>query len=229
MNDRTIRRARALKLSIALSLAATVALIWMLSGSAALAPAAGYGGGGLSPNLPSQGGPAGAPATRFGSRVLRHGMTGPDVRVLKGIVSSKALLTGSAVTSSFDRPTVRAVRKFQRQSKIASSGVVNKATARRLVGSMRTSTASWYGPGLFGNTTACGQRLRPGTMGVAHKSLPCGSKVMLGYRGRFVITRVIDRGPYAHGRTWDMTQAVQRKLKFNIGVGTVRHAVIKPR
>jgi rare lipoprotein A (peptidoglycan hydrolase) len=161
--------------------------------------------------------------------VLRQGMVGPDVRVLKGIVRSKALLRGSAVTSNFDHPTSRAVRVFQRRAKLRPSGVVNKGTARRLVGSMRTATASWYGPGLYGNGTACGQRLRPRTMGVAHKTLPCGSKVLLGYRGRYVITRVIDRGPYAHGRTWDMTQAVQRALRFDIGVGTVRHAVINRR
>jgi rare lipoprotein A (peptidoglycan hydrolase) len=156
-------------------------------------------------------------------------MVGSDVRILKGIVRSKALLRGTAVSSSFDRPTSRAVRLFQRQAKLPTSGVVNKGTARRLVGSMRTSTASWYGPGLYGNSTACGQRLRPRTMGVAHKTLPCGSRVLLGYRGRFVMTTVIDRGPYAHGRTWDMTQAVQRALKFDIGVGTVRHAVVSRR
>jgi rare lipoprotein A (peptidoglycan hydrolase) len=153
-------------------------------------------------------------------------MTGPDVKVLKGLVRSHELLSGTAVTSNFDPPTKRAVRKFQRRADISTSGVVTRRTARELIGSMATSIASWYGPGLYGNRTACGQTLRPRTMGVAHKSLPCGSKVMLGYRGRFIITRVIDRGPYTHGRTWDMTQAVQKALRFNIGVGKVRHAVV---
>ena len=32
----------------------------------------------------------------------------------------------------------------------------------------RTSYASWYGPGLYGNRTACGQTLGYGTLGVAH-------------------------------------------------------------
>ncbi len=228
MNETLLRRGRLTKPVLCLSFVACVLTAWVVSGSGALAPAAGTGGG-LNLTAASKKTAPAARAARFGTRVLRQGMVGPDVRVLKGIVRSKALLRGTAVSSSFDRPTSRAVRVFQRRSRLPASGVVNRGTARRLVGSMRTSTASWYGPGLYGNSTACGQRLRPRTMGVAHKTLPCGSKVLLGYRGRYVITRVIDRGPYAHGRTWDMTQAVQRALRFNIGVGTIRHAVVTRR
>jgi rare lipoprotein A (peptidoglycan hydrolase) len=213
-----------------LSLLALVALLaaFFAAGTAS-APAGAASGGGLQLTSPSSKAPAAGTASRFGVRVLRQGMTGPDVKVLKGLVRSHELLTGTAVTSNFDRPTKRAVRKFQRRADMSTTGVVTRTTARELVSSMATSVASWYGPGLFGNTTACGQTLRPGTMGVAHKSLPCGSKVMIGYRGRFVITRVIDRGPYSHGRTWDLTQAVQQALHFDIGVGRVRHAVINRR
>jgi rare lipoprotein A (peptidoglycan hydrolase) len=74
--------------------------------------------------------------------------------------------------------------------------------------------ATWYGPGFFGNRTACGQRLTRTTMGVAHKRVPCGSRVVLRYKGRYVRTRVIDRGPYAHGAKWDLTQATARALEF---------------
>ena len=42
-------------------------------------------------------------------------------------------------------------------------------------------------------------------MGVAHRRLPCGTGVTLRYRGRFLRTRVIDRGPYSHGARWDLT------------------------
>jgi rare lipoprotein A len=88
----------------------------------------------------------------------------------------------------------------------------------------RYGHASWYGPGLWGNSTACGQTLRPRTMGVAHKTLPCGTTVKFVYHGRVAITRVIDRGPYIHGRTWDFTKAVADALGFE-GVGRVRYAV----
>jgi rare lipoprotein A (peptidoglycan hydrolase) len=74
--------------------------------------------------------------------------------------------------------------------------------------------ATWYGPGFFGNRTACGQTLTRSTMGVAHKRKRCGSKVVLRYKGRYVRTRVIDRGPYANGAKWDLTQATARALEF---------------
>jgi rare lipoprotein A len=88
----------------------------------------------------------------------------------------------------------------------------------------RYGGASWYGPGLWGNKTACGQTLRPQTMGVAHKTLACGTSVKFVYEGQVVITQVIDRGPYIQGRAWDFTKAVSDALDFE-GVGRVRYAV----
>jgi rare lipoprotein A (peptidoglycan hydrolase) len=165
--------------------------------------------------------------TRFGARVLRQGMTGSDVKVLKSIVRSKKLLSG-ALTTTFDRPTTSAVRRFQGTAGMAASGVVNKTTARRLIGSLKTSEASWYGPGLWGNGTACGKvTLRPTTIGVANKNLPCGTRVLIGYRGKFVIAPVIDRGPYIAGRTWDLTKAASDAIGLtSAGVARVRHAVL---
>ena len=73
------------------------------------------------------------------------------------------------------------------------------------------SNISWYGPGFYGNNGACG--LVPGgiqkdTVGVAHRTLPCGTRVAFRYKGVTVIARVIDRGPYVKGRIWDMTHGL---------------------
>jgi len=89
---------------------------------------------------------------------------------------------------------------------------------------MRSARATWYGPGFYGSRTACGQVLRPQTIGVAHRRLPCGTPVRFLYRGQQVIARVIDRGPYARGRTWDLTNGARRALSFR-GSGMVRYAV----
>ncbi|HVW46738.1 MAG TPA: septal ring lytic transglycosylase RlpA family protein, partial [Solirubrobacterales bacterium] len=62
--------------------------------------------------------------------------------------------------------------------------------------SYRYAGASYYGPGLYGNGVACGGTLEPGTLGVANKTLPCGTLVKLRYHGRSVTVPVIDRGPY---------------------------------
>lgn len=89
---------------------------------------------------------------------------------------------------------------------------------------MRWAGATWYGPGLYGNRTACGQVLRPRTMGVAHRRLPCGTVVKFVHRGRAVVTKVIDRGPFTRGNAWDLTNGVRRVLRFG-GTGPIRFAV----
>jgi peptidoglycan lytic transglycosylase len=78
----------------------------------------------------------------------------------------------------------------------------------------RSSFASWYGPGFMGGRTACGGTLDAGTLGVANKTLPCGTKVRFYYHGRSVTARVVDRGPYVAGREWDLTPAVKARLGF---------------
>lgn len=78
----------------------------------------------------------------------------------------------------------------------------------------RRSHASYYGPGLYGGGLACGGRLSPSTVGVAHKTLPCGTRVTFNVGRRTVTTRVIDRGPFIAGRDWDLTAALKRKLGF---------------
>jgi rare lipoprotein A (peptidoglycan hydrolase) len=94
---------------------------------------------------------------------------------------------------------------------------VRFATANRVLGRLnvyRQAYASWYGPGLFGGHLACGGTLRPGTLGVANKSLPCGTKVSFRYRNRTVRVPVIDRGPYVGGREYDLTVATKQRLGF---------------
>jgi hypothetical protein len=78
----------------------------------------------------------------------------------------------------------------------------------------RRAVASYYGPGFYGSRTACGQTLEPSTLGVANRTLACGTKVVLRYHGRQVKVPVIDRGPYAAGRDFDLTAATKQRLGF---------------
>jgi hypothetical protein len=71
---------------------------------------------------------------------------------------------------------------------------------------------SWYGPGFYGNGTACGQTLTRALVGVAHRSLPCGTLVTFRYKGVTLTVPVIDRGPYVSGRTWDLSYGACSKL-----------------
>jgi rare lipoprotein A (peptidoglycan hydrolase) len=88
----------------------------------------------------------------------------------------------------------------------------SSSTQQARTADYRPVKATWYGPGLYGNHLACGGRLGHRTLGVAHKSLPCGTKVALRYHGRTVVVPVIDRGPYARGVSYDLTEATAKKL-----------------
>jgi rare lipoprotein A len=101
--------------------------------------------------------------------------------------------------------------------------VASRTRARR-AHVYRPAAASWYGPGFYGSRTGCGGRLGYNQLGVANKWLPCGTRVTLRYRGRSVTVPVIDRGPYAGNREWDLTAATKRRLRFpSTGtVGTTR-------
>ena len=76
--------------------------------------------------------------------------------------------------------------------------------------------ASWYGPGFYGNRTACGQTYTPEMVGVAHRTLPCGTRVSITSPGGVtVVAAVIDRGPFVTGRSLDLSGA----LKLALGCG----------
>jgi len=83
---------------------------------------------------------------------------------------------------------------------VPTAGAVSKNPWRH------DNNISWYGPGFFGNGTACGQTLTKTLVGVAHRTLKCGTLVTFRYGGRTLTVPVVDRGPYVSGRTWDLTR-----------------------
>lgn len=171
--------------------------------------------------------PPGCLNTQLGKRDLTVGDCGVDVETLNWILKAKDF-GAPELTHEFEAPTATAVGEFQTTADLRSTGIFDSITAKALFRSMPAQLATWYGPGFFGNTTACGQTLTPRTAGVAHKTLPCGSKVVLRYKGRFVRTTVIDRGPFANGAAWDLTQATARALKFT-ATDTIRVAKLATR
>src|SRR5687768_1507947 len=94
------------------------------------------------------------------------------------------------------------------------SATVTSASSEVSVRVFKPAMATWYGPGLYGNTTACGQKLTKELVGIAHKSLPCGTMVEVAYRGTSIVVPVVDRGPFVKGMTWDLTEAAAQQLGF---------------
>lgn len=76
----------------------------------------------------------------------------------------------------------------------------------------KNAVATIFGPGLWGRHTACGERLGKATLGVASRTLKCGSRVAVYYHGRELTVPVVDRGPFTKGVTWDLTLATARAL-----------------
>ncbi len=60
---------------------------------------------------------------------------------------------------------------------------------------------------------------------MAHKTLPCGSLVDVTYGGRTISVPVVDRGPYAHGVSYDLTLATARALGM-VAAGRARVGVL---
>lgn len=111
----------------------------------------------------------------------------------------------------------RAKKVGSRKIRLSFEGSEAQTAASRGLGYAnvyRHAVASWYGPGLYGNKLGCGGHLTPGTIGVAHKQLPCGTKLTLHYKGNTVRASVIDRGPFVAGREFDLTAATRAKLHF---------------
>jgi rare lipoprotein A len=67
-----------------------------------------------------------------------------------------------------------------------------------------------------GSGTASGQKLNPGALTAAHRTLPFGTKVRVTNKknGRFVVVTVNDRGPFVKGRIIDLTPAAASALGF---------------
>lgn len=103
------------------------------------------------------------------------------------------------------------LREPDRRALPSARPVVDQPAANEGVVSLnawrRDPNVSWYGPGFYGNRTACGYAYNTNIMGVAHRTLPCGTRVTFRNptNGRTVTVPVIDRGPYAAGRTWDLS------------------------
>jgi rare lipoprotein A len=111
-------------------------------------------------------------------------------------------------------------RLGSRWMRLRFTGNATDLPSHRRLGRMnvfRLAEASWYGGG---GSLACGGSLTSSTLGVANKTLPCGTMITLRYDGRTVRVPVVDRGPYVAGREFDLTEATKDALDFG-GVGEV--------
>lgn len=72
--------------------------------------------------------------------------------------------------------------------------------------------ASWYGPGFDGLPTASGEIFNADGLSTAHQTLPMGTELIVGYKGKTVPVTVNDRGPYLGERELDLSQGAAQEL-----------------
>jgi rare lipoprotein A len=237
------RRVNAYAVLILLSgLLAIPSLAWAGSGGGSLGPSGGgsTGGGGSTieaGNITVSASGDGITLTTNASAMLRRGLgfagtappseAGQTVEIerlghetnwqweptMTATIASDGSFSAVWSTNHIGRFSIRAV--FASTSAGAASAPPELTTTI-----YRQSLATIYGPGLYGHPTACGERLGRATIGVANRTLKCGTQVAVYYQGRTMIVPVIDRGPYANGADWDLTTATARALGMD-GTATI--------
>jgi rare lipoprotein A len=113
--------------------------------------------------------------------------------------------TATWAAGTLGTATVRAVPD-------GDGATASEAPPTATVATFRGARATWYGPGFYGHRLACGGKLTSTTLGVAHRTLPCGTPVQVYYRGRWRTGPGGDRGPFANGASYDLTAATARAL-----------------
>jgi len=89
--------------------------------------------------------------------------------------------------------------------------------------------ATYYGNGAEGSNTASGEKLVNSEFVAAHKTLPFGTIVEVTNlaTGKSVQVKIIDRGPYGHGRIIDLSSGAFKSLAdLSTGVINVQDKVI---
>jgi rare lipoprotein A (peptidoglycan hydrolase) len=88
-------------------------------------------------------------------------------------------------------------------------------------GDWQTAVAATYPPEAYGRRTQCEVELQPESLGVSHPVLPCGVDLVVEYGGTEARAEVVDRGPFAPGHEFDLTEALADRLGFP-GAGEIR-------
>jgi hypothetical protein len=138
------------------------------------------------------------------------------VNTAESQVASDGSFAATWSTNHIGRFAIRAVVV----SPGASSARAANASPMVTVTVYRPSIATQYGPGFYGHRTACGKVLKRSTLGVANRTLRCGTPVAVYYQGRTVVVPVIDRGPYANHADWDLTMSTAKALGIG-GTATI--------
>ena len=142
----------------------------------------------------------------------RRAADGPWVQVATTVTAGDGAFDAAWKTNATGHFDLRARPATTDGAAAAAAAAQQNSTATVY----RRAVATWFGPGFYGHRTACGQRLTHRLLGVANRTLPCGTKVSVLYRGRAITVPVVDRGPFGHGASYDLTAATAQALGMTV-------------
>jgi len=114
---------------------------------------------------------------------------------------------------------------YSLKTTLFASALVASVIGIPMTASAQSGIASVYA--YSGGRTADGERVSPGALTAAHRTLPFGTLVRVTNErnGRSVVVRINDRGPFVRGRVIDLTPAGARALGFS-GLASVSLDVV---
>jgi peptidoglycan lytic transglycosylase len=95
-------------------------------------------------------------------------------------------------------------------------------------GQILSGYASWYGNEFHGRPTASGEIFDQYAFTCAHKTLPFGTWLRVSLKGRTVIVKVNDRGPFVKGRMLDLSRGAAEQIGLT-GVQWVDCEIVVPK
>jgi rare lipoprotein A len=139
-------------------------------------------------------------------QIQRQQTDGEWVSTATAVVAQDGSFLARWRTDAIGSFQVRAIVAGAEAQAAAATPLTTSTTVYRPV------RATWFGPGFYGKHTACGQVMTHALLGVAHRTLPCGTPVALFFGGKTVTVPVVDRGPFANGARYDLTSAAAESL-----------------
>lgn len=159
------------------------------------------------------------------------GTAAGEAKVATGtVVSVPAIMVRPLVRMAAPEP--KSATKAVKRVVHVKARAVHHASAKPKV--VSTGGSGWksgsvstfgIGDGLVGHGLAGGGILHANSMVVAHRTLAFGTRVQFRYGGKTCVAVVMDRGPYVHGRVFDLGPGTAKALGFS-GVDTVQYKVL---
>jgi rare lipoprotein A (peptidoglycan hydrolase) len=151
-----------------------------------------------------------------------------DTAPIEAEIASKrqqlAAVTGEIIGMELPRTQTPAPVEFDPgrvYSKPDESGFVR-------TGQVISGYSSWYGADFDGKPTASGELYDQYGFTCAHRTLPFGTWLRVTFRGRSVVVKVNDRGPYVNGRMLDLSRGAAEAIGLG-GVQWVDCEIVVPK